>query len=252
MTMRQQAAARMAGSMASPSRNAYYKRRYTRIYRVALVASVLFHVAVVWWFRYQPVIPDSPFAAAGPRAGDDRAAPGGGMQAVNLQVTPPQPEPQQVVPEIPVPTPEPAPQVEVRVEQPQPQVLATVASNIQGVASADAGKGTDAGAGVEGGTGRGDGGTAEEGLFRVVPPSPRGLILPPSDRPGRVRGKEVDVWVFVTSVGRVLADSTRLAPPTGDRKFDERLRKQAAEWVFEPARKDGRPISEWFRYTIVL
>jgi len=238
--------------MATPSRNAYYKRRYARILRAAIVASVLFHALVVWWFRYKPVIPDSPFAAAGPRAGDDRAAAGGGMQAVNLQITPPQPEPQQVVPQIPVPTPEPTPRVEVQVDQPKPQVLATVASNIQGVASADVGKGTEAGSGVEGGTGQGDGGNAEEGLFRVVPPSPRGLILPPSDRPGSVRGKEVDVWVFVTAVGRVLPDSTRLAPPTGDRKFDERLRKQAAEWVFEPARKDGQPVSEWFRYTIVL
>jgi outer membrane biosynthesis protein TonB len=238
--------------MAAPSRNAEYKRRYKRIISTALVASVLFHVAVVLWFRHPLIIPDSPFAAAGPRAGDDRAAQGGGMEAMNLQIVQPQPEPQVAEPEIPVPVPEPTPEIEVKVEQPQPQVVATVASAAVGVAAADAGRGTAVGAGVEGGTGRGDGGTTEEGLFRVVPPSPRGLILPPSDRPGKVRGKEVDVWVFVTSVGRVLPDSTRLAPPTGDRKFDNRLRDQAAEWVFEPAKKDGRPISEWFRYTIVL
>jgi len=50
----------------------------------------------------------------------------------------------------------------------------------------------------------------------------------------------------------VVADSTRLAPSSGDSKFDERLRRQAAEWVFNPAKKGGQPVAEWFRYTIVL
>jgi outer membrane biosynthesis protein TonB len=238
--------------MEVPSRNAEYKRRHKRTIRAALLASLLFHIAVVLFFRHPLVIPESPFAAAGPRAGDDQAAAGGGMEVVQMQIVEPQPEPQEVEPETPVPVPEPVPEIPLTVEQPQPQVIATVVSTVMGVAAAEPGKGADAGPGVEGGTGQGDGGTAEEGLFRVVPPSPRGLILPPSDRPGRVRGKEVDVWVFVTIAGRVLADSTRLTPSTGDRKFDDRLRKQASEWVFEPARKEGQPIAEWFRYTIIL
>jgi hypothetical protein len=50
----------------------------------------------------------------------------------------------------------------------------------------------------------------------------------------------------------VVADSTRLDPRTGNGSFDDRLKKQAAEWVFDPARKDGRAIAEWFKYTIVL
>jgi outer membrane biosynthesis protein TonB len=237
--------------MEVPSRTAEYQKRYTRYLRGALLASLLFHVAMVLIFRQTLAIPASPFAAAGPRAGDDRAARGGGMEVVNLQVVQPQPVPQQVVPEIPVPVPEPTPQIPV-LEQPQPQVVATVASAVAGVTAADAGRGREQGPGTATGTGRGDGGTTDEGLFRVVPPSPRGLILPPSDRPGKVRGKEVDVWVFVTVAGRVLPDSTRLAPTTGDRRFDDRLRKQAAEWVFEPARREGRPIAEWFRYTIIL
>lgn len=238
--------------MDEPSRNAEYKRRHKRIMRAALLASVLFHIAVVLYFRHTLVVPESPFAAAGPRAGDDQAAAGGGMQVVQMQVVEPQPEPQQEEPDVPVPVPDPTPEIPITVEQPKPQVIATVVSTVMGITAADPGKGADVGAGVEGGTGQGDGGTSEEGLFRVVPPSPRGLILPPSDRPGKVRGKEVDVWVFVTMAGKVLADSTRLTPSTGDRKFDERLRKQASEWVFEPARKEGRPIAEWFRYTIIL
>lgn len=108
------------------------------------------------------------------------------------------------------------------------------------------------GAGIAEGDGEGDGGADAEGRFRVVPPRPRGLILPPSDRPDAVRGKEVEVWVYVSAGGHVVPDSTRLFPPTGDRRFDRRLRDHASGWRFEAARRDGRPVGEWFRYTIVM
>jgi len=212
---------------------------------------VLLHILIFLLFRRDVVIPPSPFAAAGPRAGDARAAAGGGTQVVRLRVleTPPEPVVEEITP-VPVPTPEPEVEIEVE-EPPEPQVVAAV-SILRGT-TVGPGQGDQKGEGLERGTGRGDGGTGEEGLFRdVVPPSPRGLILPPSDRPGKVRGKEVDVWVFVTAVGTVVEDSTRLAPSTGDRGFDERLKKQASEWVFEPARRAGAAVSEWFRYTIIL
>jgi hypothetical protein len=108
------------------------------------------------------------------------------------------------------------------------------------------------GPGLADGEGAGDGGTEAEGRFRVVPPRPKGMILPPSDRPADVRGREVEVWVYVAATGRVVADSTRLNPPTGDRRFDRRLREHASGWVFEAARRDGRPVGEWFRYTIIM
>lgn len=236
----------------APHTARYFDRRYRRIWRWSLLASVLFHILVLFLFRAARPIPPSPFAAAGPRAGDARAAAGGGTQVVALRIDPlvePQPIQVERVP-VPVPTVEPEPQIVV--EDPKPAVAA-VPVRIEGTGPIGEGRGSQAGAGLEGGTGRGDGGNAEEGLFRLVPPSPRGLILPPSDRPGKVRGKEVDVWVFVTATGRVLSDSTRLDPSsTGDSRFDDRLKKQAAEWVFEPARKGGQAIAEWFRYTIIL
>src|SRR5690606_14388668 len=77
---------------------------------------------------------------------------------------------------------------------------------------ATAGTGTAPTPGVPGGTGAGDGGTAAEGLFRVIPPAPKGLIMPPNNPPRKVRGREVDVWVFVTDQGRVVDDSTRVLP----------------------------------------
>lgn len=240
-----------------PRTSAWFDRRYRRIWRGSILASLLIHILILLFFRSARPIPPSPFAAAGPRNGDARAAAGGGTQVVALNVRPELPtEPavtEAVATPIPEPVPEPEPEPEIRVEQPKPVTTVTPVA-IQGTGTVGQGRADrDPGPGTETGTGQGDGGTADEGLFRLVPPSPRGLILPPSDRPGSVRGKEVDVWVFVNAEGRVLADSTRLDPrTTGNGGFDDRLKKQAAEWVFEPARKGGKPVAEWFRYTIVL
>lgn len=227
-----------------------YDRRHRRRLSLAIAASILVHILIVLAFRTEVVIPASPFSAAGPRAGDDRAAAGGGMEVVALKLVveemQPEPEPE-IVPEA---VPEPVPEVQ-RVEEPKPLVAAVVA-RIAEAATPGEGRGAEVGEGLENGTGAGDGGTEEKGLFRVVPPSPRGLILPPADRPNEVRGREIDVWVFITASGRVIADSTRITPTSGDRKFDDRLKEQAAEWVFNPAHRGGLPIAEWFRYTVIL
>lgn len=223
------------------------RARHRRIRRAAFAASVLFHLALFLIFRGDGR-PRSPYAAAGPRAGDDRAAPlGGGMEALQLRpISPPEVQP---IPRPPVPIPTPEATVVVE-EEPEPEVPPIDFSELPGVAGPE--QGPVVGAGIEGGEGEGDGGTEAEGRFRVVPPTPRGLILPPSDRPDRVRGKEVEVWVFVAADGRVVADSTRVIPSTGDAGFDRRLRRQAAEWVFEPARREGVAVPEWFRYVISL
>lgn len=232
-----------------------HDQRYRRMFRRALLASVLFHILLFFVFRAVRPIPPSPFAAAGPRAGDDRAA-RGGLQVLALAVQPPAPPEVTETPVAPIPIPVPDVVPEVKVEDPKPQTAVTVPEpTFATIAAATAGTttGNQTGAGTETGTGRGDGGNADEGRFRLVPPSPRGLILPPSDRPNRLRGREIDVWVFINVRGQVVADSTRLDPTsTGDRKFDDRLVKQAAEWVFEPARRAGEAVAEWFRYTIVL
>jgi hypothetical protein len=112
------------------------------------------------------------------------------------------------------------------------------------------GPGLEEGPGIEGGTGRGDGGTGDSGRFTVIPPSPRGMIIPPTNR--RLRGSSVEVWVFVNAAGRVVPDSTRLNPPTSDRSFNRRLMEEAAEWVFNPATREGRPVAAWFPYTISM
>jgi len=50
----------------------------------------------------------------------------------------------------------------------------------------------------------------------------------------------------------VLADSTRLDPPTSDRRYNNRLRQTVSDWVFEPARRAGQAVAAWYPFQIIL
>jgi hypothetical protein len=102
--------------------------------------------------------------------------------------------------------------------------------------------------GLELGTGLGDGGDSDDGFYRLQPPVPRGMIIPPDN--DRLRGTEVQVWVFVDETGRVVPDSTRLDPSTRDGDFNRRLIREASEWLFHPAQQEGKAVASWFPYTI--
>ncbi|MEN8376479.1 MAG: hypothetical protein ABFS34_13620 [Gemmatimonadota bacterium] len=220
-------------------------RRHDLYLRRGVLASIVVHLILFLVFGGRGR-PPSPFSAAGPRAGDDRAAAaGGGVQVVQLRP----PTPFEILrPPEPILLPEPTVET-VDFEPEVEQVSLDELSDRIGLGEAE---GPETGQGIEGGEGEGDGGTAAEGRFRLFPPKPRGLIIPPSDRPKRVRGREVEVRVFVTSTGAVVADSTRLFPPTGDRGFDDRLLQDAADWVFEPAQRGGRTVAGWFVYELSL
>lgn len=206
-----------------------------RMYRWALVVSAVIHLFIFFFWRTVP-IPQSPFAAAGPKAGDSRAA-GGGMRALNLQVAEP---PHLVPPKVPLISLDVTDPIDLSFE---PQIdVASMMGEGQGLG--------DGPPGIEGGQGRGDGGTADAGLNRLVPPSPRGMIIPPTNKD--LRGSRIEVWVFVDETGKVVADSTRLNPPTRDRGFNRRLMEEAAEWVFNPAMKAGKAVAAWFPYTISM
>jgi len=210
------------------------RRRDRRFWRGGLLASVLFHLLLLFGWQGNP-IPLSPFAAAGPRAGDDRAA-GGALQTFNVRTPPP-------IPIVPPPIPIP---VDVVIEQVEFDDLveldpASILGDKPGLAEAP---------GLADGIGRGDGGNADAGLFRLQPPVPRGLIMPPTNR--SLRGTEVQVWVFVDDRGRVVSDSTRLDPPTRDRDFNRRLIREASEWVFRPGVHEGEAVASWFLYKISM
>lgn len=214
------------------------RRQERKIWRTGLLLSALVHLVVFVGWR-GTVIPASPFSARGPRAGDFRAA-GGSMEAMNLSIPASRPI---------IRPPRPL-AVEVEVE---PVVIeADPLPDPASVLGAAPGRGTGTGTGDASGSGpgRGDGGNADEGRFRLVPPTPRGMIIPPAN--DALRGTTVEVWVFVDERGRVVPDSTRLNPPTRDRGFNQRLIREASEWVFRPAQQAGKAVASWFPYQISM
>ncbi|MDX1493125.1 MAG: hypothetical protein R3253_03555 [Longimicrobiales bacterium] len=210
------------------------RKRERRVWRNGLLVSLLLHLAIFMGWRGN-VIPQSPFAAAGPRAGADRAA-AGSLQALNIS----SPETRPIIP--------PPRPLEVAIEVEPVEFDDEARVDPAAVAGID--PGGPEGPGLPDGTGQGDAGNAAEGLNQLQPAAPRGMIIPPRNRD--LRGTEVQVWVFVDEQGRVVPDSTRLDPPTRDRSFNRRLIEEAAEWVFRPARKGGEAVASWFPYTIFM
>lgn len=233
-------------------------RRWSRALRWGMLAALAVHLLVLLLSRTTKLLPPSPFSAAGPQAGDVRAAAGGGSGLTMVEVRERRAQPEEVEPEpIPVPAevvvePDPPRPTPAREAAPTPAATPTQRGTGAPGAGGESGERADAGPGTATGTGRGGGGTEEEGRSGVVPPTPRGMILPPSDRPRSARGQEITVWVFVSDRGRVISDSTRLEPPTSDARYNKRLMRSAAEWVFEPARRDGRPVGAWYPFQIIL
>ena len=214
------------------------RRQERSIWRTGLLLSLAVHLMLFMGWK-GTVIPDSPFAARGPKAGDYRAA-GGSMEAMNLSIPASRPI---IRPPVPL-------AVEIEVE---PVVIAAdPAPDPASVLGEAPGRGTGTGTGdaTGAGPGRGAGGNADEGRYRLEPPTPRGMIIPPANK--NLKGTTVEVWVFVDAAGKVVADSTRLNPPTKDRGFNQRLIREASEWVFRPATKAGQAVASWFPYQISM
>lgn len=214
-------------------------RRDRTVWRVGLLLSLLIHLILFVIFQ-KAGERFTAYAAAGPASGDPVAAPGGGgMRAVVLRppvelTVPPPPEALVI---------EPVP-VEVKLQEEPPLALSEIELPEPGEGKRE---GAQTGPGLPEGEGGGDAGNAMSGLRRLVPPTPRGVIMAPLARPAEVRGREVTVWVFVNAAGAV--DSVRLEPPTPDRGYNDSLIRTALDWVFEPAERAGRPVPTWTKYT---
>lgn len=223
--------------------------RERKIWQRGLLISLGFHLLLFLFLFRGGSVPASPFAAAGPRALDDQAAEG---VMVALQMAGGAPDRDQPPPALVPAEEEPVDPPEEEVPEATPEVDdADPDVSEPGVGD----QGTDdepepvtGDPGVPTGTGAGDGGTTDEGEARFTPPQPQGLFVPTLDT--RLRGIEVRVWVFVSPEGRVLPDSTRLEPPTSDRRFNTRLMEEAAQWRFRPARDAGAPVASWFYYDL--
>lgn len=213
---------------------------------IAFVLSMLVHV-LIFLLGPRGLILLPGMATIGEDRADDRAVQGV-LEVVAMSSAPPAPvdplpvvEPDVVLPEPEIFVPEPIPEVALEVPEIfEPGVGTTTGTDLVEVV----------GAGVPGEVGDGAAGTEAQGAPRLVPPSPRGLIMPPTNRD--LRGSQVEVWVFVNEDGRVVPDSTQLRPPTSDRRFNEQLEREAAQWVFDPAREGGAPVAAWFPYRISM
>jgi hypothetical protein len=231
--------------------------RWRRARAIGIIGTVILHFLLLLLIRSTSMPPPSTSAAAGPAAGDIRPA-GGGSGLTMVEIRPEQPPPPEE--EIPVPVPVPAPTEIVVVPEPvedpapAPDPGPAPAPSLPGVGAPGTGgqDGTDTGPGTDAGVGDGGGGTSDGGAAQLIPPTPRGVFIPPPGRPSSARGQEITVWVFVTEVGRVDRSSIRLEPPTSDNRYNQRLIQSVSEWVFDPARQAGRPVPTWYPFQIIL
>lgn len=234
-------------------------RRWHRALAGGLVAAVLLHAAVLLSVRTTST-PQAPFTAAGPDRGDYRAAEGGSeglaMIEIRLPAAPAAEVEEEEVEVEPVPVPEPVPEPIVEPEPVTAPEFAEEEIEVSVPGEGETGTGGEAGEstgpGTATGEGEGGGGADESGDAGLIAPRPRGILIPPSGQPASARGQEITVWVFVAADGRVLADSTRLDPPTSDRRYNNRLRQTVSDWVFEPARRAGQSVSAWYPFQIIL
>lgn len=233
--------------------------RWRRALAIGILGTVLVHFLLLIAFRETVMIPRSTDSAAGPPRGDIRPA-GGGSGLTMIEVRPERAA-EPVVEEVPVPVPVPEPVVVVVPEEvnepvpdPDPNPVLIGTPSTPGVGGpGDGGQGGSSDGPAAGdGDGLGGGGTGAGGPPAVVPPRPRGIFIPPQGMPSSARGQEITVRVFVSETGHVDRSTVRLEPPTSDSRYNQRLIQSVAEWRFDPARQEGRAVSTWYNFQIIL
>ncbi len=209
----------------------------------------------------------------GPSGGGGGGGGMGGERVTFIEIAPQAPAgPDEVVltvPEVAPPPPEPEPEPEPRpvpppptprppTPSPAPPSTAPAAGTDAGTGEASAGQGSGTGGGLGTGTGEGTGsGTGPgsgggsgggtgggigsgvgtgTGAGRMQPPVPEFVLIPPSNPPRSVRGDSLVLRLNIDATGRVRDVEFR---STGDRGYDQKLRRTALEWRFRPARDAG-------------
>ena len=202
------------------------RRRERKTLGIALLVSLVFHLSVfaIGGRREIPTLS----AEASARKAKLLVA-RGGVEAIRVSQPPPVPL---VPPALPVPTALDIEPIELA-QEPDFDLAALLG---------------DLGPPGPPGPDLGDHGTGDGGESDIVRPRFRGMIMPYDYK--ALRGVTVEVWVFVNAAGGVVADSTRLDPPTRDRKVNRQLISEASEWSFHPATRAGVPVAAWFKYTL--
>lgn len=240
------------------------------------VASTLLHLALILlaiFLTRASMLALSSDLGAGTGIGAGAAGGGGGggrdeQVSILLPEPPaPTPEPEQLtvpqkVEEIPPTEVKPPETVVAKADSVPPKVaVATPAPPTGGTGGGEGpGQGTGTGAGTGPGEGGGSGGGAGGGIGsgvgpgtgkgRVIAPSPEVLLIPPTPS-GKAKGKTTVVRMAVDSLGAV--KDVEVIPSTGDRNFDEKIRRTAMGWRFKPARDPfNRPVNVLYDVTFTF
>jgi len=211
------------------------------------------------------------------KAGGGGGGGGGGEQVSYYEVPrppppppppPTQPEPDALVPPVvPPPPPVPVPPVQPRpappapAAAPTPVVVAAGPGAGQGPA-ASPGVGPGSGGGTGGGSGGGNGpgtgtgtgpgnGTGGGGGSRVTLPTSDLMLIPPN-RPRGMASRDVVLRLSISERGDVT--EAEVLTPTGNRGYDEQLKRTARDWKFNPARDiaSNRPVAVLYDVTFTL
>jgi hypothetical protein len=220
----------------SPSRRNAARQR--KALWAGFAVSAIVHAALLLGWRSTDMQgPGS--QAAGPRAGDFRAAAGGG-EMIAITIAAPRPI------DVPAP-PSTRPRVrdpEIRVQEPERQIIA---ASLAGPAGGGRPGDDRTGPGLKGADGEGAGGNDMEGLDRRTFPTPRSII-PRWDSPDEMKGRRVTFRVHVDSRGEPTGE-VEIEPRIADSGFENRLRKDLLKMDFLPGRVDGRPVADWAELT---
>lgn len=175
---------------------------------------------------------------AGPRGG------GGSERTVQFFTLPASPAVVAVdLPPIPkvvlseIPPIEPPPLTLTRIDVPVPSLSGALqASSVRGPGT---GGGSGGGAGPVAGTASGPGTGGEDGY--IVPPNPRGVIVPPDKAPRSVKGRKYRATFWVGADGRV--QRVDVSPDIRDADYRRALYERLMDFAFYPARnRVGLPV----------
>jgi TonB family protein len=167
--------------------------------------------------------------------------------AVDDPVAPPIPEIEVDLPEITLD----APTTDQLVQIAPPELAVPTASGAGGAPARGTGAGSGGGAGAGAGPGSGSGvGTGGGGGDGIRPPAPLTILVPPAAT-AAVRGGSAKVRLQVDSAGVVRGADVVVS--SGDRRYDEQLRRVALGWRFRPARDAAnRPVPYPFEVSVTF
>jgi TonB family protein len=245
---------------------------------IAIAVHAVLVLALIFGFRQNLLLAGEGDQGEGDpgHAGGGGGGGGGGEQVSYYEVPPPpppppvvlQPEPDALVPPVVPPPPPPAPVPPTVQPRPAPAAAPAPAPGtaVAPGAGQGAGAGPGAGPGSGGGTGGGSGGgngpgtgtgsgpgngTGAGGGNRITLPTSDLMLIPPNP-PRGLGHREVQLRLSISERGDVTA--VDLLTPTGNRGYDEQLKRTARDWKFNPAREvaTNRPVAVLYDVVFTL